>query len=240
VTVLLWVGLVLLHKYVVNAENSFLPTPPEVCGEPQPNGLTNVVKQLSDSFPTYEFLGVFMEAVSEDEQVIRTMEILMSKAFYNLTYKIQDIDEWMEISDMLCDDLQFNINFYFETINDLLKIVPMEMTFPRPTTRKRPGVVGLIEDVIAILPLEDYERKFNELAESNEDVQTVIGLFKGDLFRVVVDTVLQLDEFKQIKQSIDVLDVPTNCGIALFKKMLGFPYDKCACKYVAQLNLGQC
>lgn len=77
-----------------------VPPPPEdECGasEPKANGLTAIFNEYSETFPTFECLGTFLESLSDDEEVVQVMSLLMTDDFNNLLNKIGDIDEWVEV-----------------------------------------------------------------------------------------------------------------------------------------------
>lgn len=75
------------------------PLPEGECGEAElkPNGLTTILNEFSETFPTYEFLGTFLEAISDDQEVVQVLSLLMTEEFNNLINKIGDIDEWVEV-----------------------------------------------------------------------------------------------------------------------------------------------
>lgn len=75
------------------------PIPEGECdeGEPKANGLTAILNDFSETFPTYEFLGTFLEALSDDEEVVQVLSLLLTDEFNNLINKIGDIDEWVEV-----------------------------------------------------------------------------------------------------------------------------------------------
>lgn len=75
------------------------PLPEGECGadEPKADGLTTIFNEFSETFPTIEFLGTFLEALSDDEEVVQVLSLLMTDDFNNLINKIGDIDEWVEV-----------------------------------------------------------------------------------------------------------------------------------------------
>lgn len=112
---------------------------------------------------------------------------------------------------------------------DLFKVIPIDPSTPKSKTRNRPGVMGLVQDIIDILPLHEWQPKMNELVEHNENVRTAIETVKGDLFKVVVAQTLEMEEFKNLSDSLRVLGLPVDCGISQMQKKLDWPYNTCAC-----------
>lgn len=141
-----------------------------------------------------------------------------------------------QITDIFCDDLQFNINFYLKVLGDLFKVIPIDPSTPKSTTRSRPGVVGLAKDIIDILPIDEWQPKIYELVESDENVQTAIDTVKGDLFKAVVAKIIQMAEFNVLIQNLRVLGIPVDCGISKLQKTLGWSYNTCACGTLRIMN----
>lgn len=141
-----------------------------------------------------------------------------------------------QITDIFCDDLQFNVNFYLKVVGDLFKVIPIDPSTPKSTTRSRPGIMGLLQDIVDILPLNEWQPKFNVLAEYNENVRIAIDTVKGDFFKVVVAQILQMNEFKTLTDNLKVLGLPIDCGISSMQKKLDWPYNTCACGSVRMMN----
>lgn len=141
-----------------------------------------------------------------------------------------------QITDIFCDDLQFNINFYLKIIGDLFKVIPIDPSTPKSTNRNRPGITGLIQDTMDILPLNEWHAKFADLIDQNEDVRIAIDTVRGNLFKSVATKVRQMEEFNTLTGKMKTLGVPVDCGISLFEKTLNWPYNKCACGNVRVMN----
>ncbi|KAG4073503.1 hypothetical protein HA402_000727 [Bradysia odoriphaga] len=216
----------------------FPPLPEGECGEEElkPDGLTAVFNEFSETFPTFEFLGTFLEALTDDEEVVQVLSLLLTDDFNNLLNKIGDIDEWVEITDIFCDDLQFNVNFYLKVIGDLFKVIPIDPSTPKSENRPRPGVMGLLHDIVDILPLNEWQPKFNELIEENEVVRIAIDTVKGDLFKAVVVQTCQMDEFRALSNKLHSLGLPIACGMTELETILGWPNATCECGDIRVLN----
>lgn len=141
------------------------------------------------------------------------------------------------MTDIFCDDLQFNVNFYLKVIGDLFKVIPIDPSTPKSTTRSRPGFMGLLQDIVDILPMHEWQPKLSDLVERNENVRVAIDTVKGNLFRAVVTQILQMDEFKTLAENLKVLGIPVDCGISQMQMKLGWPYNTCACGNVRMMDV---
>lgn len=89
--------------------------------------------------------------------------------------------------------------------------------------------MGLVRDIVDILPLPEWQVKLNELIEQNEAFRIAIDTIKGDLAKAVVIQTCQMDEFRSIVNNLRSVGLPVACGITHLEKILGWPYDTCEC-----------
>lgn len=118
----------------------------------------------------------------------------------------------------------------------MFKLIPIDPSTPKSTTRTRPGIMGLLQEIVEILPLNEWQPKFADLVEQNEDFRIAIDTVKGDLFKSVVAQIRQMDEFKVLSDNLKSLGVPVDCGISHLERTLNWPYNKCACGEVRMMN----
>lgn len=122
-------------------------------------------------------------------------------------------------------------------IGDLFKVIPIDPSTPKSTTRSRPGIIGLWQDIVDILPMQEWQPKLDNLVERNENVQVAVDTVKGNLSRAVVKQILQMDEFKMIVDNLKALGLPVDCGISEIQKKLGWPYNTCACGNISIIDV---
>ncbi|KAJ6648839.1 hypothetical protein Bhyg_04071, partial [Pseudolycoriella hygida] len=206
------------------------PLPEGECGEGEqkPDSLTTILNQFSETFPTYEFLAIFLETLNDDEEVVKVLSLLMTSEFNSLINKIGDIDEWVEITDIFCDDLSFNVNFYLKVLGDLIKVIPIDPSTPKSKDQSEMGVKVLIQQILDILPLDEWQPKIDALVEYNENVQIAIDTIKGDLFKVVVNRTMEMDEFKLLTDNLRASQYPVDCIISHMQRKLDWPHITCA------------
>lgn len=98
-----------------------------------------------------------------------------------------------------------------------------------PTSRRRPGLVGLIEDIMEIMPNEEMARIFTEAYEHNEYVRRAVAKIRGDEFRSVAEAIEAMDEFADLKQRMRALGVDVDCIVCGLKWTLGWLPEECQC-----------
>lgn len=127
-----------------------------------------------------------------------------------------------------------------KVLGDLFKVIPIDTSTPKSAARSRPGIIGLIHEIIDILPLDEWQPKFNVLVDYNEDVQIAIDTLKGDLFKTVVTQTLQMEEFKILSEKLKAFRLPVDCAISELQKKLGWPFNTCACGIVGNGTVNLC
>lgn len=52
---------------------------------------------VGDLFPFWEFLDIFLEAVSTDDEVMESLMYLQGDMFGSLVYKVNIMDDWRHV-----------------------------------------------------------------------------------------------------------------------------------------------
>lgn len=74
-----------------------VPPPPDgECGGPD-DGLRPVLKEMEELFPTIEFLTVFLEALSYDDEVVQFFVYLQGNSFGRIVYDVGQMEEWRHV-----------------------------------------------------------------------------------------------------------------------------------------------
>ncbi len=114
-----------------------------------------------------------------------------------------------------------------KVIGDLYKIIPIDPSTPKSTTRSRPGFGGLVQDIFEILPWDEWKPKLIDLIEQNEDVRIAIDTVKGNLFKAVVAQIRQMDEFEVLTDKLKALGLQVDCVISRLENTLGWTKNMC-------------
>jgi hypothetical protein len=78
---------------------------------------------------------------------------------------------------------EYGVDVYavIKEIHDILESHPFE---PTNTIRMGVGIYGLIDDVIAVLPLDELKALFEKKMETREYFRTLVTPFKSPVFMV--------------------------------------------------------
>lgn len=130
-----------------------------------------------------------------------------------------------------CDELGVHINYYLESFGYLFDIKPNPRNFKKrlSTTRRRPGLVGLFEDIMEIIPTDEIIRIFTDAYQTNESVRRAVAKIKGDEFRRVAEAIEASEEFADLTQRMRTLGLDVDCLVCGLKRTLGWLDVECQC-----------
>ena len=88
------------------------------------------------------------------------------------------------------NDLGVDVYAIINTIHDILGLPPFQPPLqPRHSTRSGSGLKGLIDDIIAVLPLDELKALFNEKLETSPDFQALVAGIQSPEFAVSIHCV---------------------------------------------------
>jgi hypothetical protein len=80
-------------------------------------------------------------------------------------------------------DLGVDVNTIINTIHEFLGLPPYQ---PKHSTRRGVGFSGLIEDIIAILPVDELKALFDEKIQTSPEFQALIAGIQSPEFAVSI------------------------------------------------------
>lgn len=108
-------------------------------------------------------------------------------------------------------------------MGDLFEIRPHPRIARRsPSAFRRPGLVGLLQDIQEIMPTEEMTRIITEAYRTNEHVRRAVAKIQGDEFRSVAEAIEAMDEFAEIKERMRNIGVDVDCMVCGLKSVLGW------------------
>jgi hypothetical protein len=84
------------------------------------------------------------------------------------------------------DDLVFDVYAIINKTHDILDLPPY---LPTNTTRMGVGIYGLIDDVTAVLPLDDLKTFFDRKMETREYFKMLVKVIHSPVFMVSIKCV---------------------------------------------------
>ncbi|XP_055381880.1 protein G12-like [Condylostylus longicornis] len=213
-----------------------LPPPPgDKCVSPNGKGLAKAVHELFELIPAYDWLEIYMVAVSNDPEVIRVMEYLTGEEFNEIIDTMNSQSEYIEALEFFCEQLHFDIYFY---INSLAEVIGLPVVTRPPklisevNNYRREGFNGMLQDLYDTLPHDKLKETWRRLYEEDEYLRAAMDLLSSEEFRLIGDAIEDLDAFKNLMQRLRDIGVDAD---GLLKKIMDFfgwrPHRTTTAKY---------
>lgn len=94
---------------------------------------------------------------------------------------------------------------------------------------RRPGVLGMLADIMEIMPMDEMMQLMREAYENNEHVRLAVEKLKGDEFRRVAEAIEEMEEFADLKENMEKVGVDVDCTVCQMKWALGWLEQECLC-----------
>lgn len=189
--------------------------------------------------PTIPILEILMEALSNDDEVVRALAYLQDYEFGRIVYDVAQMDGWQYVIGVFCDELGFHMRYYLRTVGYLFSVRPQPPMFEAQTAdmaaERRSGLVGLLKDVAEQVPHEEIAAYLLAEYESNESVRRTVELIRGPEFRSVAEAIEMLPEFAGLKEHFGQFGFDVECLICRAKMHLGWLEENDDCDGCAPL-----
>lgn len=202
------------------------PPPADECVGPPNAALTPVVQNVSAMIPTYEFLGIFLEALSNDDEVVQALAYLQGPQFGRIVYDVSHMADWRHVVTYFCEQLGFHLDYYLSIFGELFQVkprpAPARDALPQTSRSRRPGIVGLWLDLQEIMPLDEMAAYLAAEYERNEFVRRAVEKVRGDEFRAVSEAIQRIPEFDELKEHMRRFGVNVECSMCTLQSTLGW------------------
>lgn len=213
--------------------HSTVPPPPaDECIAPvDGGGLSPVVEQLANMVPIYDFLEVFLEALSSDEEVVEALSYLHGPQFGRIVYDVGQMSGWRHVIDYFCEQLGFHLDHFLGLFGYLFDVQPRPpTTMTTAGGRRRPGLIGLMQDIADVMPLDEMTAYLAAEYERNEYVKRAVAKVRGPEFKSVAEAIMAMPEFGELKEHMRSFGVDVECMICDMQSSLGWlDGEECDC-----------
>ncbi|PSN29414.1 hypothetical protein C0J52_28022, partial [Blattella germanica] len=110
---------------------------------------------------------------------------------------------------------------FLNGIHDLLGIPHIPVSGRRHHLRRGVGITGLIDDVLAILPIDDLKALFNEKLETSPDFLSLYNAIKSPEFQSIVQTLNAMPEYQNLLEKLREKGVDVDKIIELIRALFG-------------------
>lgn len=113
-----------------------------------------------------------------------------------------------------------NVYYYVSKLHEILGLP--EFVPSRAHARRGSGVRGLIDDIKAILPVDDIKALYYETLETSEAFVNLVDTLKGDEFKGIVNQLRANPKFQKLIQKAKDHGVDVKLIIDLLNKIFGW------------------
>lgn len=182
--------------------------------------------------PVYDFLEVFIEALSNDEEVVEALSYLQGPQFGRIAYDVARMAGWRHVIDYFCDELGFHMDHFLDLFGYLFAVEPKPpVAMGAAATRRRSGIIGLMQDIADVMPMNEMAAYLAAEYEHNVYLQRAVAKVRGPEFQSVSDAILAMPEFGELKEHMRGFGVDVDCMICMMQSSLGWlDESECQCE----------
>ncbi|KAG8238471.1 hypothetical protein J437_LFUL016928 [Ladona fulva] len=178
--------------------------------------LGDLLNELLSMIPVDKIIEIVTNYIENDPEVQEAVAFLKSDEFKSLVEKIQSMPQYMEYLEYLYN-AGIDIYTYINYIHGLLGLPPVHR--PGSFHHSTRSLMGMIQDILNVLPIEEMKKFYHEKVENDPDFQALLEKLKSDEFKNIVESIRNMPEY------MDMMDRLRSHGIdvdAIRKKINDF------------------
>ncbi|PNF37061.1 Protein G12, partial [Cryptotermes secundus] len=183
-------------------------------------GTRNLNDDLNDFLalvPLDEVIAIVLDYLANDQEVQELILYLQSEEFHKIVITVEELDEF-KLLIKIPEELGIDVNSIINLIHEIIGLPPYAA---RKNTRRGVGLNGLIDDLIAILPIDDLKALFEKKQQTSPDFKALIDAIQSPEFKSILDKLESLPEFQKLLQNLRDKGVDVDHIIELLKALFG-------------------
>nr|CAD7206337.1 unnamed protein product [Timema douglasi] len=185
--------------------------------------LSDDFQDFIDRIPVDQIQAIALDYISNDAEVQAVLEYLQSDEFKDIVEKINASEEAIDLNDYLYKS-GVDIYTFINNINDYLGLPHVE-----PKTRSLPSkrtFREFLDDVEAILPIDDLIALFKEKQQSSPDFAAFVDRISSPEFHAFVDRMYNSEEVQAMIVKLESYGVDVDRVVKLAQELLGWESTK--------------
>lgn len=126
-------------------------------------------------------------------------------------------------------DKGYEVASIIDFVNDALGLPPFDNTKINIVTRGK-GMTGLIEDMIAVLPMEEFKKLFESKLETSPEVADIFDTINSPEFMDILKRMSKNPEFQRFKEIFEGYGFDFKYLCQLAKDIFGEYYQGIFCE----------
>ncbi|XP_055382044.1 uncharacterized protein LOC129612465 [Condylostylus longicornis] len=184
-------------------------------------GLMPTIKEVIALVPLDKVVEIYMVAISNDKEVQEVMEFVQSDDFIKIVTAVNKHSNFHKLMKYACDELYLDAYYYLNIAHEYLGWPAIE----RPTfTSKfaRSGFLGMLEDILEVIPTEKIVALMKEKVKSDEYVKKAVEMMSSNDFKALVKTVTDMPEYQFLEGELRKMGAPVEKIIEFLQKFFGW------------------
>ncbi|KAJ4440685.1 hypothetical protein ANN_08833 [Periplaneta americana] len=180
-------------------------------------------KALYDAIrsPEFQILAIAMDYLANDAEVQELVAYLQSDDFHKIITTIEALPEFANFYNFLKEH-GLDVVDYINEIHSIIGLPPF-VPPSRRHARRGVGINGLIDDVIAILPVDELKALFQEKLETSPDFKALYDAIRSPEFQSIISTLNAMPEYQELLQNLRDKGVDVDHFIELIRSLFGLP-----------------
>uniref|UniRef100_UPI00035AC992 Green fluorescent protein n=1 Tax=Blattella germanica TaxID=6973 RepID=UPI00035AC992 len=168
--------------------------------------------------PVDQIIAIATDYLANDAEVQAAVAYLQSDEFETIVVALDALPELQNFLNFL-EANGLNAIDFLNGIHDLLGIPHIPVSGRKYHIRRGVGITGLIDDVLAILPIEDLKALFNEKLETSPDFLALYNAIRSPEFQSIVQTLNAMPEYQNLLQKLREKGVDVDKIIELIRAL---------------------
>ncbi|XP_015127123.1 uncharacterized protein LOC107048468 [Diachasma alloeum] len=173
--------------------------------------------------PKEKIAEIFSEYLAKDKEVQAAYQYIRTPEFRKLLSDIEEIDD---VSAFLHYLDESGLEIYY-LVNEIHKIIGLPSLKPYLTSERiSGGVSGLINDILAILPVDKIKALYNEKMEKSPRFKNLVDRLRSPKFQAVIDTLMANQEFQNIIKKAKAAGIDLKATANFLSRVLGLHFPE--------------
>ncbi|GLV33851.1 uncharacterized protein CBL_11265 [Carabus blaptoides fortunei] len=190
---------------------------------PANRGLKEDFQKFLALIPKDKVLAIAMNYLANDVEIQDAVIFLQSDDFKSLVLEVETIPEYNDFVKYLTSQ-GLDVVGYINKLHELLDLP--EYAVSRAQFRSGTGIRGLIDDIKAVLPIDDIKALYYETLRNSPDFANLVNVLKGDEFKGLVAKLRANPTFQEIVERARDKGVDIELIIDLLNKIFGWGIEE--------------
>ncbi|XP_025602897.2 uncharacterized protein LOC105691040 [Athalia rosae] len=184
--------------------------------------LKDDLEDFKNLVPVDRIVEIVIQYLADDAEVQNGVAFLTSDAFKTLVLDVEAIPEYREILRILADG-GLDVYALVDKIHGLLDLPAFQ---PRTLLRnvvRAGGFRGLVDEILAILPLEELKALYYEKLETSPDFANLIAHIASDEFQAAIEKVRANPTYQHMREAALAYGIDVSKLSTIIRSLLGLP-----------------